>query len=182
MKPEKCLSRSTFNTSYTPSLFRTEAAGSHPVPRLGVVHMSPAFPAPVPVLVAAAHDGGGQAELLADRPGLGGAGAQQLVLCGTGQECAGAAPGHTGTRTRGSHGWPRPTRTLTPPLPATLVPPHPAPPLALPERVLRNRSVLLRPFPCPFSSPAPPPLAPRRASRPASHSLPGPAAIFPARP
>lgn len=40
------------------------------------------MPGPLPVLVAAAHDGGGQAELLADGPGLGGAGAQQLVLCG----------------------------------------------------------------------------------------------------
>lgn len=124
----------------------------------------PGAPAPSPVLVSAAHDGRGQAELLADGPGLRGAGAQQLVLCRDSGRCAGCtgeggpaadpappaghAPSHRHTSPSPA---PPQARCLHP---RNTVGPAPSPP---------NPSVLLRPFPALLPAPA---SLPRAAAAP----------------
>lgn len=138
---------------------------------------------PLPVLVAAAHDGGGEAELLADGPGLGGAGAQQLVLCRDNGQLRTAAP-HGGSRSAPSPAHtpvgpahsnrPRPFRPLAPPSPQTSSgrSPTPSRPSTMTANCCRSSA------PC---EPVPPPV-PHRLYPHAPHLLPVPAAIFPARP
>ena len=136
---------------------------------------------PLPVLVAAAHDGGGEAELLADGPGLGGAGAQQLVLCrDNGQLRTAARHGRRPSEPSPAHparcprpfNRPRPPRPLAPPLPSDPLRPLPRP--FPPQHRACEPPMFL--YPQPTGSPPPLPTRPALTARPRRH-LPRPATV-----